>query len=123
MKAIIVDDSRATRAIVKRALTGFGFEVVEAGDGKAALDEIEKAGSFDLAVVDWNMPVMNGYELIVAVRKRAELAGMPILMLTTETEVSQVEKAKEAGANEYLTKPFTNELLTEKLDILGLQKA
>jgi two-component system chemotaxis response regulator CheY len=123
MKAIIVDDSRATRAIVKRALTGHGFEVVEAGDGKAALDEIDKAGSFDLAVVDWNMPVMNGYELIVAVRKRAELAGMPILMLTTETEVSQVEKAKEAGANEYLTKPFTNELLTEKLDILGLQKA
>lgn len=123
MKAIIVDDSRATRAIVKRALTGHGFEVVEAGDGKAALDEIDKAGTFDLAVVDWNMPVMNGYELIVAVRKRAELAGMPILMLTTETEVSQVEKAKEAGANEYLTKPFTNELLTEKLDILGLQKA
>ncbi|MBI3790048.1 MAG: response regulator [Gemmatimonadetes bacterium] len=123
MKAIIVDDSRATRAIVKRALTAHGFEVVEAGDGKAALDEMEKAGGFDLAVVDWNMPVMNGYELICAVRKRPELGGMPILMLTTETEVSQVEKAKEAGANEYLTKPFTNELLTEKLDILGLHAA
>jgi two-component system chemotaxis response regulator CheY len=123
MKAIIVDDSRATRAIVKRALTGFGFEIVEAGDGKAALEELEKSGAFDLAVVDWNMPVMNGYDLICELRKRPEMASMQILMLTTETEVSQVEKARDAGANEYLTKPFTNDLLTEKLDILGLKVA
>jgi two-component system, chemotaxis family, chemotaxis protein CheY len=122
LKAIVVDDSRATRTILKRALTREGFEVVEAGDGRQALEELEKTGPLDLALVDWNMPVMTGYELIREVRSRAVLNSMAIMMVTTETESSQVQKALEAGANEYVMKPFTDDILREKLLLLGLAR-
>jgi two-component system, chemotaxis family, chemotaxis protein CheY len=120
MKAIVVDDSRAMRTILRRALAAQGFEVIEAGDGRAALTELEKAGPQDLALVDWNMPVMTGYELIVEVRNRRQLDPMRIMMVTTETEASQVQKALDAGANEYVMKPFTEAALREKLMLLGL---
>jgi len=122
MRAIVVDDSRATRMILKRALTREGFEVVEAGDGRQALVELEKTGPLDLALVDWNMPVMTGYELIREVRSRADLNSMAIMMVTTETEASQVQRALEAGANEYVMKPFTEDMLREKLLLLGLAR-
>jgi two-component system chemotaxis response regulator CheY len=122
MRAIVVDDSRATRMILKRALAREGFEVVEAGDGRQALVELEKTGALDLALVDWNMPVMTGYELIREVRSRADLNSMAIMMVTTETEASQVQRALEAGANEYVMKPFTEEMLREKLLLLGLAR-
>lgn len=120
MKAIVVDDSRAARMVLKKALSQEGFEVVEAGDGRQALEELAKAGPLDLALVDWNMPVMTGYELICEVRARKELDRMAIMMVTTETESSQVQKALDAGANEYVMKPFTGEVLREKLLLLGL---
>jgi len=122
MRAIVVDDSRATRMILKRALAREGFEVVEAGDGRQALDELEKTGPLELALVDWNMPVMTGYELIREVRSRASLNSMAIMMVTTETEASQVQRALEAGANEYVMKPFTEDMLREKLLLLGLTR-
>lgn len=122
MKAIVVDDSRATRIILKRALTQEGFEVVEAGDGKQALEVIATAGPLDLALVDWNMPVMTGYELICEVRGQRALDGMAIMMITTESEASQVQRALDAGANEYVMKPFTDQVLREKLLLLGLSK-
>lgn len=122
MKAIVVDDSRASRIILKRALTAQGFEVFEAGDGRQALLELAKTGPLDLALVDWNMPVMTGYELICEVRSKSEMNGMAIMMVTTETEISQVQKALDAGANEYVMKPFTEEVLKEKLLLLGLGK-
>jgi two-component system, chemotaxis family, chemotaxis protein CheY len=122
VKAIVVDDSRATRTILKRALTQQGFEVVEAGDGRQALTELEKTGPLDLALVDWNMPVMTGYELVCEVRARASMNRMAIMMVTTETEISQIQKALDAGANEYVMKPFTEDVLKEKLLLLGLSK-
>lgn len=122
MKAIVVDDSRATRMILKRALVAQGFDVVEAGDGKQALDELEKTGPLDLALVDWNMPVMTGYELIQAVRSQKGMDAMAIMMVTTESELSQVQKALDAGANEYVMKPFTDQILQEKLLLLGLAR-
>lgn len=122
MKAIVVDDSRATRMILKRALSAQGFDVVEAGDGKQALEELAKTGPLDLALVDWNMPVMTGYELIKEVRARKEMDRMAIMMVTTESEASQVQKALEAGANEYVMKPFTDQVLREKLLLLGFAK-
>lgn len=122
MRAIVVDDSRATRMILKRALAREGFEVVEAGDGRQALDELEKTGALELALVDWNMPVMTGYELIREVRSRASLNSMAIMMVTTETEASQVQRALDAGANEYVMKPFTEDMLREKLLLLGLAR-
>lgn len=120
MKAIVVDDSRATRTILKTALMRQGFEeVFEAGDGKQALDELGKCGALDLALVDWNMPVMTGYELICEVRARHDFDGMAIMMVTTETETGQIQRALDAGANEYVMKPFTADVLREKLLLLG----
>lgn len=121
-RAIIVDDSRATRTILRRTLTEEGFEVLEAGDGQQALDQLTQAGALDLALVDWNMPVMNGLELISQLRARSEFDGMAIMMVTTETEIHQVQRALEAGANEYVMKPFTPDILREKLLLLGLAK-
>ncbi len=120
MKAIVIDDSRATRVILKRTLSAQGFEVLEAGDGRQAIDELEKTGPIDLALVDWNMPVMTGYEFIVEIRSRPAFAGMSIMMVTTESETSQVQLALDAGANEYIMKPFTEDVLKEKLMLLGL---
>jgi two-component system chemotaxis response regulator CheY len=123
MKAIIVDDSRATRMIIRRAVAAEGFEILEAGDGRQALDVLEQSGPVDLALIDWNMPVMTGYELIRELRSRREMDGMAIMMVTTETEASQVRAALDAGANEYVMKPFTEDVLREKLLLLGLGPA
>ena len=122
MKAIVIDDSRATRVILKRTLTAQGFEVLEAGDVRQAIEELEKSGPLDLALVDWNMPVMTGYEFIVEIRSRPNFASMSIMMVTTESETSQVQLALDAGANEYIMKPFTDEVLKEKLMLLGLSQ-
>jgi two-component system chemotaxis response regulator CheY len=122
VKAIVIDDSRAIRILLKRILVAQGFEVFEAGDGRQAIDELEKTGCIDLALVDWNMPVMTGYEFIVEIRARAEFAAMSIMMVTTESETSQVQLALDAGANEYIMKPFTDDVLKEKLMLLGLSQ-
>ena len=122
MKALVVDDSRATRTILRNALKAEGFEVFEAGDGRQALEELRKIGATDLALVDWNMPVMTGYELICEVRAQKEFDRMAIMMVTTESESAQVQRALDAGANEYVMKPFTAEILREKLLLLGLGK-
>jgi two-component system chemotaxis response regulator CheY len=122
VKAIVIDDSRATRLILKRTLIAQGFEVLEAGDGRQAVEELERSGPVDLALVDWNMPVMTGYEFIVEIRSRAIFSSMSIMMVTTETETSQVQLALDAGANEYIMKPFTEEVLREKLMLLGLSQ-
>jgi len=122
-KAIVVDDSRAIRTILKRSLGGLGFEVAEAGDGKQALDLLEQSGPLDIALVDWNMPVMTGFELVQALRAKKPFDQMAIMMVTTETESAQVQRAIEAGANEYVMKPFTDDMLREKLLMMGLWEA
>ena len=120
MKALIVDDSRVMRLILKKFLASEGFDVLhEAGDGAEALERLKEVGKVDLALVDWNMPRMNGLEFSVAVRKDAALSGMRVMMVTTEAEVSQISRALDAGANEYVMKPFTSEVLRDKLGILG----
>ncbi|MFO1487637.1 MAG: response regulator [Verrucomicrobiota bacterium] len=121
MRALVVDDSRSMRMILARTLRELGFEVFEAAQGQDALRWLNQGGEVDLMLVDWNMPVMNGYELVVAVRANVLLGNIRILMVTTETSIGHVEKALAAGANEYLMKPFTRELLLEKLALLGLQ--
>jgi two-component system chemotaxis response regulator CheY len=121
--AIVIDDSRTIRNIVKRALVQEGFEVIlEAGDGQQALDELAIAGCVTLALVDWNMPVMNGFEFVGAIRAKPEFKDMRIMMVTTETEAGNVRRALDAGANEYVMKPFTPKVLHEKLLVLGLAK-
>jgi len=120
MRALVIDDSRAIRMIVGRSLKALGFAVVEACDGRDALDKLEADGPFELATVDWNMPEMNGYEFIRAVRADSQYKDMTLIMVTTEAEMSQVVKALAAGANEYIMKPFDKEAIAEKLELLGL---
>lgn len=121
MKALVVDDSRAMRLIVARQLKSLGFATVEAGNGAEALDAMANSGPFDIAMVDWNMPVMNGLDFVSEVRRDRANDEMAIMMVTTESEQSQVVKAIEAGASEYLMKPFSPEAIEEKLVVLGLR--
>ena len=120
-KALVVDDSRAIRMILARTLTELGFEGFEAATGREALDliEVEKA-AMTLVLTDWNMPEMSGLDLVKRVRLNPELSSVAIVMVTTETELDQMEMALEAGANEYMMKPFTKDVLVEKLQMMGI---
>jgi two-component system chemotaxis response regulator CheY len=120
VRALIVDDSRAMRTILKGILKGLGFETFEAGHGKEALERLKEVGATDLALVDWNMPEMNGLEFVQAVRAQQAYEETRLVMITTETDMARVTAALEAGANEYLMKPFTKESMLDKLTILGL---
>ncbi|MGA3122827.1 MAG: response regulator [Polyangiaceae bacterium] len=121
MKALVVDDSRVMRSILKKFLASEGFlTLVEASDGAEALERLNEVGAVDLALVDWNMPRMNGLDFVLAVRRNHAFDGVRLMMVTTEAEATQMARALEAGANEYVMKPFTTEILRAKLGILGL---
>ena len=120
MKAIVVDDSRAMRMILKNILQKIGFAVEEAGHGKEALERLQSAWPVRLALLDWNMPEMNGFELLKEIRKKPEWKEMLVVMVTTESEVGQMQAALDAGANEYLMKPFDREALAQKLSLIGV---
>jgi len=121
MKALVVDDSRAMRMILRKQLSAQGFQVVEASQGQEALACLREHGAtFQIALIDWNMPVMSGLELIKAIRADRELSPLPVLMVTSELEMSSVAQALAAGATEYLMKPFTPEGLNEKLGLMGV---
>ncbi|MEV0570467.1 response regulator [Dactylosporangium sp. NPDC049742] len=119
--AMVIDDSRAMRGILKRILLPLGFEVREATNGKDALDQIwDHDLQPGLALIDWNMPEMNGLEFVMAVRKQKHLRQMTLMMVTTESEHGQIVRALAAGAHEYVIKPFTAEAIVEKLSYLGV---
>jgi len=120
MRALVIDDSRAMRSILRGILTSLDFEVAEAADGRQALDILGRDPSFDLVLVDWNLPEMSGLEIVIEVRKDRRLAETPLLMVTTETEFARVTQALQAGANEYIMKPFDRDMLLDKLVILGI---
>ena len=120
-KALVVDDSRAVRMILARTLKELGFEVREAANGREALEVIEtEKTAVSLVLADWNMPEINGLELLKQLRQKPELSSLVVVMVTTETELDQMAAALEAGANEYVMKPFTKEILVEKLQLVGL---
>jgi len=112
------------RRIVGGILESVGFETLQAEHGQDALDVLAEAGAKgitpSLACIDWNMPVMNGLEFVMAVRTRPELRTMTLMMVTTESEHSQIVRALAAGAHEYLIKPFTADAMMDKLRLLGL---
>lgn len=118
--ALIIDDSRAMRAILRRILENLGFRTSEACHGLDGLEKLNQHHDIDIALVDWNMPEMNGYEFVRAVRANDANQKMWLMMVTTETEMSRVVKALAAGANEYVMKPFTDDVIVEKLKLLGL---
>lgn len=123
MRALIVDDSRAMRAVIGKMVSDMGVTTTFAANGRDALEQLEALGKPDFALVDWNMPEMNGFALLQAVRADARYTDMPFVMVTTEIEMSQVVKALEHGASEYVMKPFTADILRDKLDMLGLLPA
>lgn len=124
MHAIVIDDSRAMRMILRRIVTHLGFQVSEAGNGVEALDQLGAAEHVpELALVDWNMPEMNGLEFVHAVRTDPKYAQMTLMMVTTESERGQIVRALAAGAHEYVIKPFTPDAISEKLQLLGLGQA
>jgi two-component system, chemotaxis family, chemotaxis protein CheY len=121
-KAMVVDDSKAMRMLIGRVLREIGFEVVEAEHGKRALEMIEsEAVQVDLILADWNMPELNGIELLRKLRQSPGFASTRFVMVTTETELDHMAEALEAGASEYVMKPFTKEILLEKLHMTGVQ--
>ena len=119
MRVLVIDDSRAMRAILRTSLSSLGYEVAEACNGQEGLELLKRSGPFNLALVDWNMPVLNGYEFVCAVRADASNASVKLIMVTTEVETTHVAKALEAGADEYVMKPFTREILKEKIELLA----
>lgn len=123
MLALVVDDSRAMRSILTRLLSGLGFDVAQAGDGAEALQVLDAGTRPDVILVDWNMPVMDGLTFIKEVRARDELRDISLMMVTTESEQGQIVRALAAGAHEYVIKPFTDEVIAEKLALLGLVAA
>lgn len=120
MLALVIDDSRTMRRIVARSLTDIGYDVVEAGDGQQALDILNGGVLPELACVDWNMPVMDGLTFVTRVRENAAWRDITLMMVTTESEHSQIVRALAAGAHEYLIKAFTPQAMVEKLELLGL---
>ncbi len=116
MKILIVDDFSTMRRIIKNLLRDLGFDnTVEADDGLTALP-ILQAGGIDFLVTDWNMPGMQGIDLLKAVRADENMSTMPVLMVTAETKREQIIIAAQAGVSGYIVKPFTAATLKEKID-------
>src|ERR1039457_1636115 len=120
MLALVIDDSRTMRTIIGTILRQIGMDVIEAGTGLQGLEQLEQNPDVDLVLVDWNMPEMNGLDFIKAMRAQYTYDHIRILMVTSETQLEQVTKAMSAGADEYLMKPFSRDILLAKLDLLDI---
>jgi two-component system chemotaxis response regulator CheY len=120
MRALVIDDSRTVRIIIGQILREIGVEVIEASNGLEALEQMKRIPDVELMLVDWNMPEMNGFDFIRAVRSQRAYDAVRILMVTSETQGEQVIQALNAGANEYLMKPFNKDVLVAKLNLLDV---
>ncbi len=124
-KAMVVDDSRAIRLILSKTLGSLGFDVSQAANGREALTKMSELTTdedlpLSLVLVDWNMPEMNGLEFVQQVRANPEYGAVKLMMVTTETQIEQMTRALEAGADEYVMKPFTEEVISDKLRLMGV---
>lgn len=116
MKILVVDDFETMRRIIKTLLTELGYKNIDdADDGKTALPKLQN-GNFDFLITDWNMPGMQGIDLLKAVRADEKLANMPVLLVTAEAKKDQIVRAAQAGVNGYIVKPFNAVTLKEKMD-------
>lgn len=116
MKILVVDDFSTMRRIIKNLLRDLGYNnTSEADDGQSALPMLQ-AGDFDFLITDWNMPGMTGIDLLKIVRADDKLASLPVLMVTAEQKREQIIEAAQAGVNGYIVKPFTAQVLKEKID-------
>jgi len=120
VRALVIDDSRVMRRIVAGILEDLGYETRQAGHGREGLDVLDGGWTPNLVCVDWNMPVMDGLQFVSAVRSQPALRAMTIMMVTSESEHTQIVRALAAGAHEYVIKPFTADAIRDKLALLGL---
>ena len=121
MRALIVDDSRFVRGYLRGLLEVKGIVCAEAADGRAGMERLQSEPPFDLALVDWNMPVMNGLEMLKTLRAEG-FGAIKVMMVTTEAENEFIISALEAGADEFLMKPFNEEAVSDKLALLDLEE-
>jgi two-component system, chemotaxis family, chemotaxis protein CheY len=120
MRALIVDDSRFTRRVLRGMLEQKGFACSEANDAAMGLALLRAGPAFDAALIDWNMPGMSGLEMVKRIRAQG-FARMKVMMVTCHCDSDGIQQALEAGADEYLMKPFDGESLREKLALMGLE--
>ena len=120
-KALVVDDAKVVRISLGRIMKALGFEVFEAANGALAQEQMQAHNDISVVLLDWNMPVMNGYDFLVALRSDTKHITDPrVIMVTTETGMPSMLKALAAGADEYIMKPFDKEMVMDKLDIVGI---
>ncbi|MDK3161846.1 response regulator [Kamptonema cortianum] len=120
MKSLILDDSKTMRIILGRILKEMNITYDESPSANHALCWLAEGNRPELIMVDWNMPEMNGLEFVKIVRANPQYDGIVLIMVTTETEMDNVSLALEAGVNEYIMKPFTKEIVQEKLNLIGV---
>jgi two-component system chemotaxis response regulator CheY len=117
---LLVDDSRAVRLVGRRMMGTFGLEVLEAEDGKQALEVVRANPELDVILLDWNMPIMDGMEFLTALRAEDRQKQPIVVMCTTENDMPRIVQAMQAGANEYIMKPFTEDIVRDKLEETGV---
>ena len=120
MKALIVDDSRTTRAILRAILEEAGFSVSETGLPRAGLEAVAGQDPPDLVLLDWHLPEMTGLDFLRELKAKALPRPPRVMLVTSEAEVQAVQRALDLGASEYVMKPFTREILVEKLQMVGI---
>jgi two-component system chemotaxis response regulator CheY len=120
MRALVIDDDPAMLLIIAAILNGLGYEVTLASDGREGLARLTESGPPDVVLVDWKMPVMNGLEFVQSVRSHSHYDDLPIIMVTTELEMSQLALTFDAGVSEYIMKPFAPIMIQEKLQMVGV---
>jgi two-component system, chemotaxis family, chemotaxis protein CheY len=120
MKALIVDDSRAMRTLLRSMCQNLAYDTVEAPDGREALAQARENQPLDIALVDWDMPVMNGFELLKELRSDGAFADTKIMMVTAHNNMDDVVAAMTEGADDFLMKPLTEEMFIDKMRLLGL---
>ncbi len=117
MKILIVDDARAVHAFIREALLGYACELDQAFNGKEALVCLKTNPDYTIILLDWEMPVLSGIETLREVRKQG--IQVPVIMVTSRGEASRIQEALEAGANDYIIKPFTRDILIEKIQAIS----
>ena len=124
MKLLVVDDSSTMRRIIKNTLARLGYkDILEGADGVEGWSQIDSNPDVDMLITDWNMPEMNGLELVKKVRADDRFKDLPIIMVTTEGGKTEVITALKAGVNNYIVKPFTPQVLKEKLGaVMGVSE-
>jgi two-component system chemotaxis response regulator CheY len=123
MHALVVDDSRTTRLILKALLRQLGYEVSEAGSAREAFDHLLRSPETALVLVDWNMPEVDGVALVSALRADGRFADLPVLMVSGEEDAGHTAAAVRAGANGFVSKPFTKDAIRAQLEVLGIGQA